>query len=323
MLFLAAEAAEVDPDRDPDGLPPRRARVLWPVAAGRARAAVPPALARELAEAESCLSAGAYTMTLVNVRRLLEGVCADHGAGGRTLYQGLRELRARGLVEGRLAAWAEDLREVGNAAAHISGAPVTRRDAEDAIILAAALVDHLYVVNRRYAEFRARRGPVRGAGAALRETPAMKLLRKSRVPFKSRQYTHDPGRAKSRRHLAAELGVPAARVLKAVIARVDDRPVAALAPASLDIDLPALAGAAGGAAARLAGPAEVSRLSWATASEVVSPLALPYLAVVADETVGGPGAVYVSSGRHGLELELDPGDLIRVIGATLARITTR
>ncbi|MDF5757038.1 YbaK/EbsC family protein [Spongiactinospora sp. TRM90649] len=330
MLFLAIGDATgdagADPDGDPDALPPREARVLWPPGErprGPAVPAVPPALARELAEAEACVRVGAYAMALVNVRRLLEGVCADHGIGERPLYRALRVLRGRGLVEGRLAAWAEELREVGNEAAHISGRPVEREDAEDAIVLAEALLDHLYLVNRRYAAFRARRGPLAVRGAPIRETPAMKLLRKCRVPFTAHQHKHDPGRAKSRRRLAAELGVPVPRVLKAVIANVDGRPVAAVAPAVLDIDLPALARAAGGRAIRLAAPAEVSRLGWATASEVVSPLALPYLPSVVDEAVGGLPSVYVSSGRHGLELELDPADLIRVTGATTGPITVR
>jgi Cys-tRNA(Pro) deacylase len=329
VLFLAPEGPEPDPDDDPDTLPPRPAQVLWPGTARGADSRIPPHLIRELAEAESCLRVGAPTMALVNVRRLLEGVCADQGISGGPLFHGLRELRRRGLIDGRLADWAEELREIGNEAAHMSGRPAVREDAEDAIALAEALLDYLYVFAVKYREFRKRRGgsAARGtpakAGVAVRETPAMKTLRKSRIPFTPHRHEHEPGRARSRRELAERLGVTDAQVLKAVIARVDGRAVVAVVQVRHQVDMAALAGAAGGHDAVVAGPAEVSRLGWATASQVVSPLALPYLPVVVDLPVAALAEVYVSSGRHGLELELAADDLILVTGATTAPITAR
>ncbi|GAA5070163.1 YbaK/EbsC family protein [Thermocatellispora tengchongensis] len=333
VLLLVPTGPDPDPDLDPDDLPPRPARVLWPDAGRRPPSpAVPAHLSRELAEAAACLGAGAYTMALVNVRRLLEGVCADQGITGVPLYRALRAMRRRGLIEGRLADWAEELRELGNEAAHMSGRPVGREDAEDAIALAEALLDHLYVFRSRYEEFVKRRGgTVSGrvsrdaakTGMVIRETPAMKTLRKSRVPFTPHRYEHDPARVRSRKDLAAEMGVPRDSVLKAVIAHVDGRPVVAVAPASAEIDVAALARACGGSGARLAGMAEVSRLGWATASEVMTPLALPYLPVVVDVAVTAQPGVYVSSGRHGLELEVAPADLITITGAVTAPITVR
>ncbi|MCG5217464.1 DUF4145 domain-containing protein [Streptosporangium soli] len=326
VLFLAPEGPEPDPDVDPDTQPPRRARVLWPVTGRPPAETIPAPLTRELAEAAACLRAGAYTMALVNVRRLLEGVCADHGVAGGPLFHGLRELRKRGVIEGRLADWAEELREVGNEAAHMSGRRVVREDAEDAIALAEALLDHLYVFTGRYEEFRRRRGgtgrPVR-SGVVVRETPAMKTLRKSGIRFTPHRYAHDPASVRSRRDIADELGVAPLRVLKAVIVRVDDRAVVAVLPVRHDVDVTALAKAVGGHDARLAALSEVSRLGWATASEVMSPLALPYLPVVVDASIAAPVSVYVSSGRHGLELELASADLILVTGATTAAITAR
>ncbi|WP_285774515.1 YbaK/EbsC family protein [Microtetraspora sp. NBRC 13810] len=339
VLLLAPEGQRPDPDGDPDGQPARPARVLWP---GRSRGAggpgatgdtegspIPARLTAELAEATACVGAGAYATALVGVRRLLEGVCADRGVTGLPLYRALRELRRRGVVEGRLAAWAEELREIGNEAAHLGRNPVSRQDAEDAIALADALLDHLYVFGPRYDDFRRRRHgtsaprePLR-TRVAIPETPAMKTLRKIRVPFTPHHHKHDPARSKSRKELADEMGVPRSGMLKAVVVRVDGRAVVAVAPVSAEVDVEAVAGAVGGGTARLAAPAEVNRLGWATSSEVVSPVALPYLPVVVDVSVTGMASVFVSSGRRGLELELTPADLLLATEATTARITVR
>jgi len=45
------------------------------------------------------------------------------------------------------------------------------------------------------------------------------------------------------------------------------------------------------------------------------------LRTVLDETVGLFDTVYVSGGRRGLDIALDPADLARLLNATIAPIT--
>lgn len=62
-----------------------------------------------------------------------------------------------GLIEGRLLEWAEELRVLGNEGAHFTGRRVAREDAQDALALAEALLDYMYVFSAQFAEFKQRR----------------------------------------------------------------------------------------------------------------------------------------------------------------------
>lgn len=66
-------------------------------------------------------------------------------------------MKRRELIEGRLLDWAQELRVLGNEAAHFTGNPVSRQDAQDALELAEALMDYLYVFTAPFNEFKSRR----------------------------------------------------------------------------------------------------------------------------------------------------------------------
>ncbi|MDH2430670.1 YbaK/EbsC family protein [Sphaerisporangium sp. TRM90804] len=322
MLLLAPEPTDEADDEDAPGRPPREARVLWPGEGRRDDGRIPGRLLAELREARACLRAGAHSSAVVMVRRLLEGVCADHGVRAAPLSQALRELRRRGLVDPAMLVLAEDLRLIGNEAAHIRAGRTAPEDAADAVVLAEALLEYLYVYSPKYQEFKKRRAAAGAPAPAPRrpntpDTLAVKTLRRSRVPFARHDYAHDPAYGKSRRTIAAELGVGHDRMLKAVVVYVDGHVVLAVAPVGAAVDLDALAAASGGRTARLAPAGDVTRLG----ADVVSPLGLPLrVPAVVDAAVLRHRTVYVASGRHGLELELAPADLVRVIGASTAPI---
>jgi hypothetical protein len=117
---------------------------------------VPSELRREWEEARACFSSKAYTACLVMVRRTLEGTCKLQGVKKRTLAENLRELEKQGRIDGTLAEWADALRIAGNRGAHYTGEAVPREDAEDALAFAEALLDHVYVLRKRFDEFQRR-----------------------------------------------------------------------------------------------------------------------------------------------------------------------
>jgi hypothetical protein len=134
------------------------AMIVYP-APHRISTLVPAGLRREWEEARTCLDSKAYAACVVMVRRTLEGACKEEGVKKRTLAQSLRELHAQGLIDGTLAEWADTLRVAGNQGAHYTGRPVAREDAEDALAFAEALLDHLYVLRKRFEEFKQRLTP--------------------------------------------------------------------------------------------------------------------------------------------------------------------
>ncbi|MFI1018080.1 DUF4145 domain-containing protein [Streptomyces sp. NPDC020965] len=137
---------------------------LWPQVAVLAPG-IPAPIAREMVEARACFDAKLYTAAAVMVRRTLEGMCIEQGMKKRNLFQALQELRDDGKIEGRLFDWAQALRVIGNQGAHFSEESVTREDAADALSLAEALLNYIYVFTAKYEEFQnRRRSPGTSAG---------------------------------------------------------------------------------------------------------------------------------------------------------------
>ena len=119
---------------------------------------------------------------------------------------------------------------------------------------------------------------------------------------------------------AAALGVDPRRVFKTLVASVDGHPTVAIVPVSGGLDLKALADALGGRRAEMADPAAAERATGYVVGGI-SPLgqrrALP---TVVDASVRDHPTILVSAGRRGLQVELDPGDLVRMAAATVAPI---
>jgi Cys-tRNA(Pro)/Cys-tRNA(Cys) deacylase len=160
------------------------------------------------------------------------------------------------------------------------------------------------------------------AGAS---TPAVKLLTADGVPFTAHAFeAEDRSRASSNERVsfgseaAAALGVEEARVFKTLVAEVDGALWVAVVPVTGQLDLKALAGAAGGKRAVMADPAAAERSSGYVVGGI-SPLgqrkALP---TVVDASALDHATVFVSGGRRGLDLELPPADLVRLTRARTA-----
>ena len=136
-----------------------------------------------------------------------------------------------------------------------------------------------------------------------------------------------PGRDRDRPHYgldaAAALGVDPARVFKTLVATVDGRLVAAVVPVAGELDLKALAAALGGHRAAMAEPAEAERATGYVVGGI-SPLGgRRRMPTVLDASAARHPTIFVSGGRRGLQLELAPGDLARLAGATEAPIARR
>ncbi|PXX98101.1 Cys-tRNA(Pro) deacylase [Halomonas sp. LBP4] len=152
-------------------------------------------------------------------------------------------------------------------------------------------------------------------------TPAVKALEKAGTAFTLASYDHDPRTPAYGEEAACALGLSPDEVFKTLLARLaDGRLVVAIVPVSGQLDLKALARAAG---ARKATLAEAEAAERATGYLVggISPLGqkkrLPtYLDASAEDFT----AIHVSGGRRGLEIRLAPQDLARLTGARLVAL---
>lgn len=151
-------------------------------------------------------------------------------------------------------------------------------------------------------------------------TPATVALTRAGIGFTLRAYDHDPAAESYGLEAATALGVEPERVLKTLLVSVEGRLVVGIVPVSGQLDLKAVAAAAGGKRAEMADP----RLAERTTGYVVggiSPVGQrKQLPTVLDESALRFDTVLVSGGRRGLDLELSPHDLVRVTAATVAQI---
>ena len=134
--------------------------VVWPDRDAPLSAEIPEPARKAFEEARVCHRAGQFTAAALMVRRTLEAVCVDKGATGNSLNSKLNDLKNKEIIEGKLTDWSHDLRALGNEAAHDTAVFIGAVDAQDALELAEALLNYVYVLNAKYNAFKARRsGP--------------------------------------------------------------------------------------------------------------------------------------------------------------------
>ncbi len=151
-------------------------------------------------------------------------------------------------------------------------------------------------------------------------TPATVLLVKEKVRHTLHPYEVSPDAPNYGALVAAALGVAPERLFKTLIAEVDGALTVAVVPVTGDLDLKALAHAAGGKRATLADRAAAERSSGYVRGGI-SPLGQrKRLATVVDDSALALDEMYVSAGRRGLQVALAPADLIRLTAATTASI---
>jgi Cys-tRNA(Pro)/Cys-tRNA(Cys) deacylase len=152
-------------------------------------------------------------------------------------------------------------------------------------------------------------------------TPAVNAARRAGIPFTLHEYQHDP-RAESYGLEAAEaLGLEVDRVFKTLVAAPEGRGLwIAVVPVAGLLDVKALAQAAGAKRATMADPKVAERATGYVVGGI-SPLGQRQrLSTVVDASALQFGTIFVSAGRRGLEIELAPGDLIRLCSAVVAPI---
>jgi Cys-tRNA(Pro)/Cys-tRNA(Cys) deacylase len=151
-------------------------------------------------------------------------------------------------------------------------------------------------------------------------TPATVLLSTARVEHTLHPYDVSPDAPNYGALVAQALAVAPEQLFKTLIAEVDGRLMVGVVPVTGDLDLKALATAAGGKRAALADRAAAERSSGYVRGGI-SPLGQrKRLPTVVDDTAAGLELMYVSAGRRGLQVSLAPADLIRLTEATVAPI---
>ena len=158
-----------------DGL--GRHQQLYPVLRRQIRFAVPHTVLASYDEAVRCETVKAWMGCAVMVGRALEGICRDFDPATRSIQDGLRKMLEAGAISQEMHEWGDGLRVVRNVGAHATSDRVSAADARHALDFLQALIEILFDLRVRFAEWqeeRARRvaGRRPRAISVAGETPA-------------------------------------------------------------------------------------------------------------------------------------------------------
>ena len=149
-----------------------------------------------------------------------------------------------------------------------------------------------------------------------KETRATLELNRLGIAFSLRAYDYD-GEAESIGMQAAE----PRRVLKTLMAEVDGKPVCVIVPSDAEVGMKKLAAAFGGKAAKMMRPADAERLTGYRVGGI-SPFGQKKKVPAAiEQTALSQPKVFVNGGQRGLQIELDPNDACRALGAIARQLT--
>ncbi len=152
-------------------------------------------------------------------------------------------------------------------------------------------------------------------------TPAVNAAKKAKVPFQLHQYQHDPNAPSYGLEAAEALGQDPARVFKTLLAADDaGKLYVAVVPVTGQLDLKALAKAVKAKRLAMADPKAAEKATGYVVGGI-SPLGQKKrLALVLDASAQAFDTICVSGGRRGLEIELAPGDLLKLTGGSFASV---
>jgi Cys-tRNA(Pro)/Cys-tRNA(Cys) deacylase len=152
-------------------------------------------------------------------------------------------------------------------------------------------------------------------------TPATVALHAAGVAHVVHQFEHDPANRNFGMEAADAIGADPDRVFKTLVTVVDGGHAVAIVPVTTMLSLKAVAAALGAKRAEMCDPAVAERLTGYVVGGI-SPIGQKrLLPTVIDETCVLWDTVFVSGGRRGMDIELAPDDLVRLLAAVVAPIT--
>lgn len=153
-------------------------------------------------------------------------------------------------------------------------------------------------------------------------TPAINLAKKAKIPHQIHEYAHEASSESYGLEASEKLGVPDNRVFKTLVVSLDNQMLAVgVIPVASMLSMKLIAKAVGAKKAKMADQADVER-STGYVLGGVSPLGQKKrLKTIVDASAKNHDTIYVSAGRRGLEIELSPDDLVKLVNGRFAAIS--
>lgn len=146
-------------------------------------------------------------------------------------------------------------------------------------------------------------------------TPATAALEKAGVAFKLHEYDYDPAAERIGMQAAEALRVSPSRLLKTLMAKAGGAVVCVLIASDREVSLKKLATAAGAKDAAMLPAAEAERITGYHVGGISAFGQRKRVTTFIDSAALGHPTVIANGGRRGLQIEIAPGDLVRVLDA--------
>jgi Cys-tRNA(Pro)/Cys-tRNA(Cys) deacylase len=151
-------------------------------------------------------------------------------------------------------------------------------------------------------------------------TRATQALKQLGVGFTLHEYDYDPDADSIGLQAAAAIGAEPRRVLKTLMAELDGKPVCVVVPSDHEVSMKKLAQAFGGKSAKMMKPADAERLTGYHVGGI-SPFGQKKRVPTAIEQAAlQEQTVFINGGQRGLQVQLDPNDARKALGAIAASL---
>jgi ybaK/ebsC protein len=155
-----------------------------------------------------------------------------------------------------------------------------------------------------------------------KRTPATTAMDKARKPYDLLEYDYDPDAASIGLHAARSMGLPPSQVFKTLMTLAGDEPLIAVVPSDRELNLKALAHAAGKKSVQMMKVPDAERLSGYKVGGI-SPLGQKKrIRTFFDESALTLPFIVVNGGQRGLQIKAAPQDLLDATGGLAAAIAT-
>jgi Cys-tRNA(Pro)/Cys-tRNA(Cys) deacylase len=151
-------------------------------------------------------------------------------------------------------------------------------------------------------------------------TPATRALDQAKVEYVLHEYDYDPDAPRIGMQAAEALGIEPQRLLKTLMARAGDKVICVLVPSDREVNLKKLAAAAKAKSAAMLGAQEAERITGYHVGGISPFGQKKRVPVFIEKSALAFERLVLNGGRRGLQVELKPDDLMRVLGATAAEI---